>query len=406
MKTQKALITPSVIKWTREKAHYSITEASKKIGISEDILKDWEQGISKPSFAQAEKMSKVYRRPLAAFYLPHPPRDFPLLKDFRTVGGKEPKYSPPLVFFMRHTQERQAWLSQYLQEQGHNKLSFIGSMNIKSSVRKTAQNIINTIWENEKTYCKLLADINNTGVLFNHWVDQCEKKGIFISRTSNLNSHNPIPVEEARGFVISDPYAPFIFVNSKDSDSAKLFTLLHELAHLWLDVSGVPNHFLPKNNAQKSNTEYFCNQVAGEILMPQKKIKTFPKLSNFTDKKLKEFINLNCKKLKVSSLALLIRLKSLSLIKPRIFETLKKEYIKESAHYRNELEKKMKTNKGGPHASLLKIRANGESFTKIVFFSYKEGTLTGREASNLLDMKLNSLEKAIKDQLIKTTGAI
>ena len=407
MKKQKALITPSVIKWAREKSHYSLNTAAKKIGVLPDKLKEWEQDLSRPSLTQAKKMSQVYRQSLATFYLPQPPKGLPLLKDFRTVEGKAPKYSPPLVFLMRDIQERQAWLSQHLQEQGHNKLAFIGSLNVKSSVKTAAQSIINTLWGNEKQYSELLDKTHNVETLLIHWISQCERKGIFISRTSNLNSHNPIPVKEARGFVISDPYAPFVFINSKDSHTARLFTLLHELAHLWLDISGVPDHFLTSFKNKKSNVEAFCNQTTAEILMPQKKIKTLSKASHLnTPKELKEFIKTHSKKLKVSSLALLVRLKSLSLIKSQIFEVLKKEYIKESELYRKKLELQMKKNKGSPPANLLKIYANGESFTKIVFFSYKEGILTGREASSLLDMKLGRLEKAVEDKLLKTTNAI
>ena len=401
-----ALITPFVIKWAREKSHYPLEVASKKIGVGPEKLKEWESGKSCPTMSQAKKMSQVYRRSLAIFYLPHPPKGLPLLKDFRTVEGKAPKYSPPLVFLMRQIQERQVWLSQYLREQGYNKLPFIGSINVKSSVKIATQSIINTIWEDERQYSKLLDETRNTETLLAHWINQCERKGIFISRTSNLNSKNPIPVKEARGFVISDPYAPFVFINSKDSYSARLFTLLHELAHLWLDVSGVPDHFPVNHKTKKTSTEFFCNQTAAEILMPQKKIKTFSKVTNFTTQELKEFINTHCKIFKVSSLALLVRLKSLSLIKSQVFEILKKEYNKEYELYRKKQEQQLKKTKGGPPANMLKIYANGESFTKIVFFSYKEGVLTGREASNLLDMKLGNLEKAIESKLIKTTGAI
>ena len=406
MQKNLALITPSVIKWAREKAHYSLEVASKKIGVSPEKLREWESGKNYPTLTQARKVSLTYRRPLAIFYLPHPPKDFPLLKDFRTVEGKAPKYSPPLVFLMRQIQERQVWLSQHLQEQGHNKLPFIGSISVKTSVKTAAQSIINTIWGNEKQYSDLLDKTRNTETLLTYWINQCERKGIFISRASNLNSRNPIPVQEARGFVISDQYAPFIFINSKDSHNAKLFTLLHELAHLWLDISGVPDHFPINYKTKKSNIESFCNQIAAEILMPQKKIKIFSEVSGWTAQELKEFVNKHCKKFKVSSLALLVRLKSLSLIKSQIFEVLKQECIKESEQYRKNMEQRMKRNKGGPPANLLKIYANGESFTKIVFFSYKEGMLTGRETSNLLDMKLGSLEKAIESKFIKTTGAI
>ena len=213
MKKQEALVTPSVIKWAREKACYSIPVAAKKIKVDVDELRKWENGVKRPSLAKARKMSEVYRRPLASFYLPEPPKDFSLLKDFRTLDGVSPQYSTPLVFLMRQMQERQAWLSQYLKEQDYEQLSFIGAGNLQSSEQVMSKNIIKTIWGSEKQYSQMLFEIRDSEDLLDKWIFQCESKGIFISRTSNLNAHNVIPVKEARGFVISDKYAPFIFIN-------------------------------------------------------------------------------------------------------------------------------------------------------------------------------------------------
>ena len=392
-KKQTALITSSVIKWAREKSHYSLEIAAKKIGVTPEKLKEWESGKSLPTMRQARTMSQVYRRPLAAFYLPHPPKDFPLLKDFRTIEGKPPQYSPPLVFLMRQIQERQVWLREYLKEQGHEQLKFIGSGRSQSSPKKLSKNIIKTIWGSEKEYSQITSKNESIPSLLNNWLIQCEEKGIFISRTSNLNSHNVIPVKEVRGFVISDKYAPFIFINSGDSKSAQLFTLLHELAHLWLDISGVPDHFSVSYKSEKSSTEFFCNQTAAEILMPEEKIKVFPKMTNTVQ--VKEFIEEYHKKFPVSRLSLLVRLKSFSMLSNASFKTLKDQYGKEYEKYRVERRKKLKEAEGGPDANLLKIYANGESFTKIVTFSYKEGLISGREASSLLDMKLNRMEKIL-----------
>ena len=152
MRRQPALITSSVIKWAREKSYYTLEIAAKKIGVNSEKLKEWEIGKSLPTMTQAQKMSQVYRRPLAAFYLPHPPKDFPLLKDFRTVEGKPPQYSPPLVFFMRQIQERQIWLKEHLKDQGHEQLKFIGSGSLQSSPKELSESIIKTIWGSEKKY--------------------------------------------------------------------------------------------------------------------------------------------------------------------------------------------------------------------------------------------------------------
>ena len=78
----KALITPSVIKWARERSRYSLKAAAKQVGVSPEKLKEWESGKSLPSMAEARKMSITYRRPLAAFYLPHPPKGFRIMQNF------------------------------------------------------------------------------------------------------------------------------------------------------------------------------------------------------------------------------------------------------------------------------------------------------------------------------------
>ena len=363
MKRQSALITADVIKWAREKSHYNLETAAKKIGVSAEKLQEWESGKNLPSMTQAWKMSQVYRRPLAVFYLPHPPKDFPLLKDFRTVEGKAPKYSPALVFLMRQIQERQIWLKDYLREQGQKPLKFIGSAHKKSSPKTISKNIIKSLWGSEKNYFKKASE--NESIL-NSWLNQCEEKGIFISRTSHLNSHNLIPVKEARGFVISDKYAPLIFINSADSKTAQLFTLLHELAHLWFNVSGVPDHFSINWKSNSSSTEFLCNQTAGEILMPEEKIKSFSKMKELAE--VKKFIEESYQKFPVSRLAFLVRLKSFSLFSNTIFKKLKDQYIKDYEKHKIEQKRKLKNTKGSPNSNLLKIYSNEESFTKIVAF--------------------------------------
>ncbi|MBC6416065.1 MAG: ImmA/IrrE family metallo-endopeptidase [Bdellovibrionales bacterium] len=392
MKTQSALITADVIKWARKKAHYDLKTAAKKIGVTPKKLEEWENGKNFPTMTQARKMSQVYRRPLASFYLPHPPKGFPLLKDFRTVEGKAPKYSTALIFLMRQIQERQIWLKDYLKEQeGQKPLKFIGSAQRNSSPKTLSKNIIKTLWGSEKEYSQKVPKKIET--LLKNCINQCEEKGIFISRTSHLNPHNVISVKEARGFVISDEYAPFIFINSSDSKPAQLFTLFHELAHLWLDVSGVPDHFSIGWKSNRSSTEFLCNQTAAEILMPEESIKNFSKMEELEE--VKNFVEEKHKKFPVSHLAFLVRLKSFSLLSDTVFKQLRNEYIKNSEEYKKKQKRKMKEAKGGPNANKLKIYSNGESFTKIVAFSYKEGLISGREASTLLDMKLNRMEKII-----------
>ena len=165
------------------------------------------------------------------------------------------------------------------------------------------------------------------------------------------------------------------------------------MAHLWLDISGVPDHFSIGYKSKKSSAEFFCNQTAAEILMPEEKIRTFPKMTNTVQ--VREFIEEYSKKFPVSRLSLLVRLKFFSMLNNVVFKTLKDQYEREYEKYRTGQKRRMRETKGGPDSNVLKISANGESFTKIVTFSYKEGLISGKEASGLLDMKLNRMEKIL-----------
>lgn len=103
--------------------------------------------------------------------------------------------------------------------------------------------------------------------------EQCEENGILVTRTGMAkgNPHRPLKVEEFRGFALSDPYAPLIFINSRDSQAAQMFTLIHELVHLWLGLSGVSN--LTSTYAPSARIEQFCNAVAAEILVPMEALR-------------------------------------------------------------------------------------------------------------------------------------
>ena len=117
-----------------------------------------------------------------------------MLKDFRTVEGEAPKYSPVLVFLMRQIQERQIWLKDYLREQGQKPLKFIGSAHRSSSPKTLSKSIIKNLWDSEKEYSQKVSKSKTISSLLKNWLNQCEEKGIFISRTSHLNSYNVISV--------------------------------------------------------------------------------------------------------------------------------------------------------------------------------------------------------------------
>ncbi len=184
-----------------------------------------------------------------------------MLPDLRTLGGiPAGKPSVNLTETVRHAMQRQAWFVEYLQDQGAAPLPFVGRFTTTSNPAQVAQNIRDVLgidvehgqrsWE---TYYREL-------------IESAERVGVLVMRSGIVgnNTHRKLDVGEFRGFAISQPLAPVVFINSSDAPSARLFTLLHELAHIWLGSSGISNA-APGNTRRE---EVVCNAVAGEFLAP------------------------------------------------------------------------------------------------------------------------------------------
>src|SRR5690348_2130136 len=257
----KAFITPKVLKWARESARMPEDIAAAKAAVPAAKLKEWENGVNQPTIRQAQKLAKAYKRPFALFFLPEIPRDFQPLQDFRKSGAKELGTSS--VFIIREVQQKQAWISDVFAENEESKLPFVGKFTFRDNAKVVANDIIATLKVTPAGY--------KTDNPIREWIDAAETNGIFISRTSFINSHLKLDSDELQGFAIADPYAPFVFVNSEDWNAPQLFTLVHELAHIWIAETGISNEIEPSIKAKDRMhpVELFCNEVAANALMPE-----------------------------------------------------------------------------------------------------------------------------------------
>ncbi|HCE58070.1 MAG TPA: hypothetical protein DER09_09660 [Prolixibacteraceae bacterium] len=389
----KAYITPNVLKWARESARMSEEIAAAKIAVPVEKLKEWEIGESQPTIRQAQNLAKAYKRPFALFFLPEVPRDFQPLQDYRKSGSKELTTSS--VFIIREIQQKQAWISDVFEENQENKLPFVGRFSINDNPQKVAGDILNTLKINPASY--------KTNNPIKEWIDAAEKNGIFVSRTSFIHSKLKLDSDELQGFAIADPYAPFVFVNSEDWNAPQLFTLVHEIAHIWIAETGISNEIEPelKNKDKFHPVELFCNEVAANALMPKEIILDFdPNL-------FKNFRNVfkTARQLGVSSFALLVRTLNLNLISISDYQKLKKQAEVDFAEYlRKEADKKAKQKEnekqGGPNYFLLQLNRNGRLFTQTVLDAFRGGTIEPTFASNLLNVQVNKFQK-LESQLFK-----
>src|SRR5690554_912511 len=240
----KAYITPNVLKWARESARMTEETAAAKVSVKVDRLKEWEAGTSQPTIKQAQTLAKAYKRPFALFFLPEIPRDFQPLQDFRKSGSKSLTTSS--IFIIREIQQKQAWISDVYSENQEEKLDFVGRFSIEDDPQSVAKDILDTLKINPALY--------KTDNPIKEWIDAAESNGIFVSRTSFIHSRLKLDSEELQGFAIADAHAPFVFVNSDDWNAPQLFTLVHELAHVWIAESGISNEIEPQlRNKHKSH---------------------------------------------------------------------------------------------------------------------------------------------------------
>jgi len=382
----KAYITAKVFKWARESAKITEEIAASKVAVPIEKFKEWENGNDYPTIRQAQKLAKAYRRPFALFFLPDVPNDFQPLQDFRKAGSKE--LSTPSIFIIREIQQKQAWIRDVNEENNENKVSFIGKYSIKDNPKIVAQDILNELNINPLNYS------SNNPIL--EWIDKAESNGVFISRSSFIHPRLKLDSNEIQGFAIADSYAPFVFINSDDWNAPQLFTLVHELAHLWISETGISNDIEPsiKNINEYNPIELFCNEVAANALIP---IEFIENLDDKAFDHAKEVFK-NAKSIGVSSFALLVRALNLNIISFSVYNNLKhqadieyNEFLKREEN--KKLKQKQKEKQGGPDYFLLLLNRNSRLFTQTVLDAFHGGAIEPSLASNLLNVQVNKFPK-------------
>jgi len=264
-----ALITGDIVTWARERLGYSHKQIADEIGtsVTADDIAQWEAEKSRPDFRKAQKLATALHIPFGYLFLSHRPKNDIKVPDLRTVGSKPiTEFTPNLLDQLRNLLLKQEWYRDYATEEGRKPLSFVGRFNVNSSYEKVAADIgvelgINT---------QFRAAASNWEGFLTNFMANAEAAGVLVIRSGVVASasQRPLSVKEFRGFVLSDPIAPLVFINGADSTSAQVFTLAHELVHLWIGKSGISNPNPKKRSTDEANTiERFCNQVAAELLV-------------------------------------------------------------------------------------------------------------------------------------------
>ena len=253
-------VNPRVLTWARESAGLSLNEATVKFGWrSSERLAALEAGELEPSRPQILMMAEKYRRPLLTFYLPEPPRGSGGVRDFRKLTEVRAGSEAILAALVRDVQARQALVRAALEDaEEDGELPFVASANIDRGI----DHLVGAMRETLRFSVDEFRAEQNVTSAFAAIRSAAEQAGIFVLLMGNLGSHHSdLEVEVFRGFALADPVAPFVVINEKDLRAAWAFTLLHELAHIWLGQTGISAY------GSDIEIEKFCDAVAARFLL-------------------------------------------------------------------------------------------------------------------------------------------
>ena len=368
----QAMIQHDILRWAVERAQISIEALSKKLSVKADKIEKWVSGEAKPTFKQAQNLAEKLHIPFGYLYLSKPPVEELPIPDFRTIKNKPTHHtSVYLTELIYDLDRKQRWYRDYMIDQGHDPLSFIGSVTLQTPVEAVAKQIRTRLrWD------EALAQNKGKENFIYAMSRKAEAIGVLVMRSSysGTGTRNTIAVEEIRGLAIADSYAPLIFINSADTNSAQIFTLAHELAHLWLGESGISDLDML---ADEEQIEKQCNAIAGETVVPKEH---FQNLWNH-HLEIRENLKSVSDRFLVSEFVALKRAYDLNYL---AWDTYREYYEK----LREEWERiKATKNSGGGNYYNTKPAKESRRFSTAVVGAAKEGKLLYRDAMELLNMK-------------------
>ena len=254
-------VEPELLRWARERSGREASYLRKRF----PKLEAWERGSALPTFRQLEEFAKATYSPIGYLFLREPPAEEIPVTDFRTMGDVEvSRPSPDLLDTLHTCQQRQDWYRDEARTAGEPPLEFVGSLDTSVNVPFAGAHLRNALGFDVEQRRGLAT----WSEALRQFIEQAEVLGILVmvSGIVGSNTRRKLDPEEFRGFVLSDLLAPLVFVNGADTKAAQMFTLAHEISHLWLGESGISNTQAVSTPDQV--VERWCNQVAAELLAP------------------------------------------------------------------------------------------------------------------------------------------
>ena len=374
---QQITLEPKVLRWARERVSLSRDELAKKMTVEPEHVALWEQ-TGKISIARIDNLAAKTYTPLGYLYLSEPPEERLPIRDFRTRSGDAPpRPSVDLLDTVYLMQRRQAWMRDDLIEGGADPLAFVGAYSPKGSHIEVATSMRTMLglaagwaedistWSDALRFLRIRLDEVGVLVVFNGVVGN--------------NNYRKLDPTEFQGFALVDEFAPLVFVNSADFIAAQIFTLVHEVAHLFVGETGLSvfDRLLPPDH----EIEQFCNQVAAEFLVPQQALQEYWPAVRASDSPYQAI----ARRFKVSTIVAVRRFLDLGLIDQDTFFVSYNDLIGQGRNTPS-------TTGGGNFWNTQRWRL-GPRFAGAVARAAKEGRLLYGEAYSLTGLKGDAFER-------------
>ncbi len=364
----RVTIKPELLTWARERSGRSAESLAKKF----PKLEEWERGGRLPTFKQLDNYAKATHVPFGYFFLREPPEERVPIPDLRIVRNQErSRPSPDLLDTIHAMQRRQAWLREDRIECEAEPLDFVESAQTADDPQGVGREMRRMVglddgWAaNVRSWQEAVSELRRA-------IEQLGVMAVINGVVGN-NTHRKLDVEEFRGFALSDKYAPLIFVNGADAKSAQMFTLVHELAHVWLGESALTDTGLISQPSQE--IEAWCDRTAAEFLVPAHALKAYWRDDRHEESPFETI----ARRFKVSPIVAGRRAMDLRLVERERFFTFYQEYINR--------ERRRPVSAGGGDFYNNQNTRVGQLFATQVIRAAKEGRLGFKEAYDLTGLR-------------------
>ncbi len=360
----RVTVKPELLRWARERADWSVESLRRRF----PKYAMWESGEAAPTLKQLEDFAKATYVPFGYFFLPEPPEEHIPIPDLRTIRNRDISHpSPDLLDTLHVMQRRQGWLREDLLECEVDPLAFVGSVRLADDPQGVGREMRRVVGLDDDW----AADVRTWREAVGELRRAIEELGVMavINGVVGNNTHRKLDVEEFRGFALSDEYAPLVFVNGADAKSAQMFTLVHELAHIWLGESALTDSGLTSQPSQE--IESWCDQAAAEFLLPAQVLRACWRDIRHEQSPFEVL----ARRFKISPIVAGRRAMDLRLVGRETFFAFYKEYIARERQQRP-------ASGGGDFYNNQNTRV-GEMFATQVILAAKGGRLSFKEAYDL-----------------------